>query len=559
MRTSRRGEDPTKKKGVEPTKAQSEVKVTAKRTGEPPRKRYYTEEDYKRNEEIKARNAAKKAQYESDMASYNKAMKLYNEGDVPTASAEELSVMNKANANVKGKKATFSENKNVLSAAKENERYDQLIKSGKYVDIDDPRIDAKTKYFLKGATMGVGGGTDILGEKTGKVAVPIEKALGKEKPTKWGDVYGGKDFNPYEFDKASRSGNLEGYMKKTGMRPGDLAVSEVGAMTQYKKREKPTESAYEKEEDIKETDFLRKMPIKKAKLDMPKGELAGVPKKKTGEWTEPGDVKHRTKYKMQRASTMKGGKVLTRFIGSNVEYAFKKLKGENALRPGLIKTEGKERIFQGKEGREAKLAKAYFGAGYENQPLSTLEETRADLKGKKKELRADVKSARKEGIGDLELRKAKLKDVKAELKQNRLGAKYLKRYDQELTGVSKGTGVNEYGGKIKDYTGQKMAGFEESRQNTYDPEANVKALKAKRQNEFESFRSQLANKANQNTISNQEKSLSFMDKVRASKQNNIQKREDRKNAPSFAEKRQQKKLDRAAMKSAEEKASRIGQ
>ena len=348
------------------------------------------------------------------------------------------------------------------------------------------------------------------------------------------------------------------------MRPGDLAVSEVGAMTQYKKREKPTESAYEKEEDIKETDFLSKMPIKKAKLDMPKvGELAGAPKKKTGEWQEPVDVKKRTKYSLpiteaRYNQSVKGKAIrLAKYAKGKVHDLFYNSGPTDLKTTYLHKTEGKEKIFQGKAGRERTLAKAYFGAGYENQPSSTLQETRTELKEKKKQLRADIKSARKEGVGDLEMRKAKLKDVKSELKQNKLGARYLKKYDKELEGVSRFDEANKYGGKIKDYTGQKMAGFKESRQNTYDPEANVKALKAKRQNEFESFRSQLANPANKNTISNQEKSLSFMDKVRASKQNNIQKREDRKNAPSFAEKRQQKKLDRSAMKSAEEKASRI--
>lgn len=77
MKTGRKGEDPTKKKGVEPTKAQSEVKVTAKRPGEPQPKQY-SWDDVSKLEATKASNKAKREKYESDVETYNKQMKAYS-------------------------------------------------------------------------------------------------------------------------------------------------------------------------------------------------------------------------------------------------------------------------------------------------------------------------------------------------------------------------------------------------------------------------------------------------------------------------------------------------
>lgn len=491
MKTGRKGEDPTKKKnGVEPTKAQSEVKVTAKRPEEPPRKKYYTEEDYKRNEEIKASNKAKREKYESDMASYNKAMNLYTSGGTPTASEKELSML--GGSTVRGKKSTFASNKDIMSASKSNEDYESSIKSGKYVDINDPRIDAKTRYFLKGATMKMGSGKDILGERTGNIAVPYEKALGKEKPTKWADVYGGQDFDPYEFEKASRSGDLDKYMNKKGIKPGEMSMSEIGAKTKYKTPTKPVEEAYEKEQDIKETDFLSKLPIKKPGL-LPTTKGTIPTKKEKGDWQEPtGGV--RTKTRVVKAKNQSLGD----YIGGNIKYAASKLTGDTpVLRGGVKKT--REALFQGKTGREAKLAKAYFGAGYENKPLATLEESKAELKGKKKELRADIKSTRRgEHEFDIEMKKAELKDVKAGLKQNRLASKYLKASDAVYTGVREGQQASKYG-SVDTYTGEAMKGYRESKQNTYDPEANKKALREERMSKNPLFKSQSDNPANRNT------------------------------------------------------------
>ena len=186
-------------------------------------------------------------------------------------------------------------------------------------------------------------------------------------------------------------------------------------------------------------------------------------------------------------------------VGAFLKSKVESIGDKNSLSSGLVKTQGKARLIQGKAGREAKLAKAYFGAGYENKPLVTLEESKAELKGKKKELRADIKSTRRgEHEFDIEMKKAELKDVKAGLKQNRLASKYLKASDAVYTGVREGQQASKYG-SVDTYTGEAMKGYRESKQNTYDPEANKKALREERMSKNPLFKSQTDNPANKNS------------------------------------------------------------
>ena len=525
---TKKGEDPKKKNGVEPVKAQQDVKVTAQ-------KRYYTQEDYDKSQAIKEANKARKAQYESDVASYNQAIKLYNEGIPANDNSESLSVLNKAGLSAKGKKASFEANKERLSAAKSNVDYEKSIKSGEYIDINDPSISEKNRYYLKGAMLGnQPGSSDALGRST-NMAVP--KSMAYDKDLNWKKIYD-EDFDPYEFQKAAKSGKFDEYSRKKGM-SGKMQVPNFGYMVKYAKAEQPLEPIYEKESNIDLAKVIpNKTPLLKPKLDQPKGKLAGAPvSKEKGDWTEPGGG-IKTKSRTVKPYNVKMGE----YIGQNIKYAAQKATGQTPiLRPGVTKT--REALIQGKTGREANMAKAYFGAGYGNQPLSTVNESKAELQAKKKELRTDIRTGRKESPRDvLEYKKAELKDVKAGIKKAKLAGKYLDKYDRTYQGANQGS---DKGAGIDIYTGRAMTGFQESKQNTYDPNANVKALKEKKLNEFMNFRSQLSNPTNKNTIANQEKSLSF--------------KQNRQNAPSFSERRQQKKIDKELIRNANKKASQIGQ
>lgn len=486
MKTGRRGVEPTKK-GEDPKKpkAQQEVKVTAKKAEEPPQKRYYTQEEYDKSEAIKARNKAAREQYQSDLENYNKAMKLYNEGASYDVSSEPLSLVNKSGITTKGKKTTFTAAEGGTSAKKMNEDYEKAIKSGEYVDINDPRISEKNRYYLKGTMLS---SESMNSNQFGTVksrAIPASVAFGKD--LNWKKLYG-EDFDPYEWQKAAKGGKFDEYVNKKGYSGKAFTPTYGGWFEKYGKAEKPIEPNYEKEQNIGlEKVIPNKIPLLKAKIDQPKGKLIGGPVEK-GDWEGPaGGV--RTKSRYVKPYNVKTGE----YIGQNIKYAAQKAVGKQPiLRPGVKKT--REALIQGKTGREEQMAKAYFGAGYGNKPISTINESKAELQGKKKELKTRIR-ANEGDVMTQQARKAELKDVKAGIKQANLAAKYLKKYDRTSQGVNVNTGVNKYGGKINAFTGQAMAGFEESKQNTYDPNANRNAL---RQKQMDAFKSSTDNPANRN-------------------------------------------------------------
>lgn len=483
MKTGRKpnGEDPKK------PKAQGEVKVTAKKPVEPPQKQY-TWEDVERNEAAKSKNKAAKEKYESDVASYNKAMKLYKEGpeSIQETSPDGFTATNRKN--------------NSLSAEKMNKDISEKLKKGELVPINDPSLDPETRKIIS------------------------EKFKGFK------DVFG---------DVSDR------YISKGTKYSGDK--SSIKIYETYRTPEQPKAPTYENEENID----IKKIPIPKMrqlKSDEKKtyGKLAEykapAPAEKP-DWEAPeGSIKYRTKYKTMRTQgrgneTVKGK---IKNFGAFAKAKFEAIGKENALTPGLVKTQGKERLIQGKSGREAKMAKAYF-SGYEGKSKFDIEGT-SEERGAIGKLKAD-KASLKEGIKEIRrgkdspspldksdriagLRAAK-KDVKAEIKQAKLASKYVSKLGQEYTGVREGQDLRSTG-KIKTFTPTAMAGFSGSKQDTFDPEAN--------------FKSQLNNPANRNTIAAQEKSLSFKERLASEK-------EARQKAPSFKERRAQRKADIELQKS----------
>ena len=482
MKTGRKmsmpkGEDPKK------PKAQQEVKVTAQKQNEPPQKRYYTQEEYNKNEATKARNRAAKEQYESDVANYNRSMKLYNEGDSYDVSNESVSMMNKSGNTVGGKKATFTAATGGISAREMSENYEKGIKSGEYVDIDDPRISEKNRYYLKGAMGGARSNkTDKFGTTTNR-AVPASVAFDKDLNFK--KIYG-DDFDPYEFEKASKSGKLDEYSKSQS---GKFHTPNFGYQVKYGKPEQAKSPTYEKEENIGlEKVIPEKMKLLKPTLKTKKGELAGVSTKEKGDWEAP-----------SRTET----KVKTRFKGASNANAFERGPLKSTRVVDLKRSGTKESRVKG-YNREANMAKAYFGGGYEGKSKFDIEGSSegpgiiSELKGQKKEMKARIRA----GEGDVitqQGRKAELKDIKSNIRQAKLASKYVTKLGQEFTGVTEGENLYRTG-KIKTFTPEAMAGFSGSKQNTYDVNANKNAT---RENQATAFRNQMNNPANRNTISSQ--------------------------------------------------------
>lgn len=522
MKTGRRGVEPTKK-GEDPKKpkAQGEVKVTAKKQ--------YTWDDVSKDLEARERNKAAREQYQSDLENYNKAMKLYREGPGPQNNVGQKL----ATAKLKGGEIASFEQGQYDTAEKTNKLIQEKLKRGELVPVDDPSLDPTTRKILRGVMLGSKEGeADIVGT-TGRRYV--------EKGTKYSsykDVYG-EDFNPEEWRAAAKAGKMEQYMASKGYSSDRAFVPKGGYYQEYKTPVKPQEPYYEKEQNIDARKLpIDKLPINQAKLAKGKlatGKATSAPIEKQ-DWEGPaGGTKYRTKYSLPQ-TTSRDNKTLGGFAVNLARFVKEEARGigkPKVLTHGLNKTQGKARLIQGKTGREEQMAKAYFGGGFGNQPMSTIRERQDVLKAGKAETKAGIKEARKEGNREkVAAYRAVKKDYNAEMKQAKLAGKYLKAYDREAQGVNVNTDVNKYGGKIKTFTGQAMAGFEGSKQDVFNKYASSEKY----------IRKSTDNPANKNTISNQEKSLSFKEKVQ-------QDREARKSAPSFSERRKEKKASQALQKS----------
>ena len=249
-----------------------------------------------------------------------------------------------------------------------------------------------------------------------------------------------------------------------------------------KPTEKPKPTPPAPEIEIKKTDLsVGRLPLKKpgniaAKTTGPLRMSERAEPAEKPNWQDPsGGTKKRTKYSLPDIGTTNKAKSLVRFVAAKV----KSIGKDNALTPGLIKKEGKDRLIQGREGREGKMAKAYFGGGFENQPSVTIAESRDVLRKDKAEFKSGIKEARKAGDKEkVAAYRASKKDINTEIKQTKLASKYLGKLGKEYTGVREGEELRSTG-KIKAYTPEAMAGFTGSKQDTYNSDANFNKFLAK--------------------------------------------------------------------------------
>lgn len=374
------------------------------------------------------------------------------------------SVSRSADTKTKLKGVELKDPNEKYTPEKANVEYESAIKGGKMVSIYDKSVDPTTRKLVLGSI----GESDFLGKKTD---IAIEKGY---RARDYKDVYG-VDFNPEEFRAASKGPNFDKYLKQKGISAGQSFVPKFGYQARYE-----TEADRKKQKETEISDYLRsskdlkleisRMPqLKPGKIEskskkLATGKIESTPIEKS-DWQEPtGGV--RTKTRIVKPYQVKAGE----YIGQNIKYGLQKLAGkEPILRPGVKKT--KEALIQGRVGKEASKAKAYFGAGFEGKSVSDIGEIQSSLKSSKSGLKAGIKEARKAGDREkVAAYKSAKKDVKSEIKQSKLASRYLKDLGQEYTGVKAGEKLARTG-KVKAYTPEAMAGFIGSKQDVYDKNA----------------------------------------------------------------------------------------
>ena len=153
------------------------------------------------------------------------------------------------------------------------------------------------------------------------------------------------------------------------------------------------------------------------------------------------------------------------------------------------------------------MAKAYFSE-YEGKTYGDIAGTKEELgargvlKRDKSEIKAGIKEARLAGDKEkVSVYRATKKDINAEMNQAKLAGKYIKKLGREYTGAVEAQEMSNTG-SIKKYSPSTMTGFTGSKQDVFNRDANFD----------KAIRKSTDNAANRNTVANQEKALSFMER-----------------------------------------------
>jgi hypothetical protein len=236
-----------------------------------------------------------------------------------------------------------------------------------------------------------------------------------------------------------------------------------------KPTKKPSPTPPISEIEIKKTDLsVGRLPLKKpgkiaAKTTGPLRMSERAEPAEKPNWQDPSksEYKSKSRFKTARNAVFNSG-------GDGMKLGSAKVEQKSSKESRI-----------GGYAREGKMAKAYFGGGFENQPSVTIAESRDVLRKDKAEFKSGIKEARKAGDKEkVAAYRASKKDINTEIKQTKLASKYLGKLGKEYTGVREGEELRSTG-KIKAYTPEAMAGFTGSKQDTYNSDANFNKFLAK--------------------------------------------------------------------------------
>jgi hypothetical protein len=276
--------------------------------------------------------------------------------------------------------------------------------------------------------------------------------------------------------KASKVYVSKGYGSEQSGSPmkGESGKSYAGFKGTYhewldKPTKKPKPTPPIPEIEIKKTDLsVGRLPLKKpgkiaAKTTGPLRMSERAEPTEKPNWQDPSksEYKSKSRFKTARNAVFNSG-------GDGMKLGSAKVEQKSSKESRI-----------GGYAREGKMAKAYFGGGFENQPSVTIAESRDVLRKDKAEFKSGIKEARKAGDKEkVATYRASKKDINAEIKQTKLASKYLGKLGKEYTGVREGEELRSTG-KIKAYTPKAMAGFTGSNKDVSKTDANFNKFLAK--------------------------------------------------------------------------------
>lgn len=422
----------------------------------PAPKGYISEDDYNayeaKRKEVISNNEAKykpyydalaayqkeQDDYKTGMDIYNRQLDVYKKGP-SSQKVDPTGVQIKGGKNVKGQDINFVDD-NSYSAERSNKELNNLIKSGKVVDIYDKSINPNSrKIFLEqiGSGGGLKAGSDIYGTTTGKTYVEKDE-VNKIKSNI--DVWG-EDFNAVEFHEASKKGQLDKYLKSKGY-SNRTHVPKVGFYQQYGEPQMPTKPTSQMpvkpviEEDPlpekpKEKIWPNKMPTREVVSISMKPDLKYSKDVKIGDeggWQPP--VASRLKVEVDKSREGgQGGKwgLSKKIVGSS---------GDKKFRPSLGIS-----ISGGRNKREEKMAKAFYSptsdwghGGYYSSMEGTEGNVSKAIRSDVKDIRAERREWKKQTSSKGADRRPALQGFREDIKTGRLSARYAKRGDLSSAG-----------------------------------------------------------------------------------------------------------------------------
>lgn len=391
-------------------------------------KKIYTEEELIANMDANTAYREAEEDYKRQMEIYNNQMNIYKQGP-PKQKSDPTGVQIKGGKNVKGQDVNFT-SVDSYSAEQSNKTLNDLIKSGKAVDVYDKSINENSrKIFLDqiGSGGGLKAGSDIYGTTTGKIYVDKDE-VNKIKSNI--DVWG-EDFDAVEYHEASKKGQLDKYLKSKGY-SNRTHVPKVGFYQQYSEPQMPIKPDIPPPPPpIKGSDVNFK-PIKLQKINKianPKMKyLSDVEVTDEDGWQPPVSRKPNIKVDKSREGGQ-GGKwgLRNKVSGSS---------GDKKFRPSLRMS-----VTGGGSRREEKLAKAFYSptsdlnhGGYYSSMEGTDGNISKAIRSDIKDIRAEKRDWKKQTSLTGADKRAGAKDFRKDIQTGRLSARYAKRGDLSSAG-----------------------------------------------------------------------------------------------------------------------------
>ncbi len=291
---------------------------------------------------------------------------------------------------IKAKNATLTSAE--WDAEKSNKEYNDAMKRGEAVSINDPSIDPLTRKLVMGSfgsTSGPGS-KDVFGDIED---ITVPKGY---KATSYKDIYG-SDFNPDEFRGAAKAGKLDQYMKDKGYKEGQSWSPNFGSYTKYKTKPPVSEKAP-----------MEKMPVGKAKLTLPKGKLKVTEKEEYA--FNPATRGTKTKTKTSAAMTGGGDKLV------------RAKNPSGSLGAARVTTE-KKKATSG-YNREKALFEAKAGTSVSGRDFSNM--SASEIKSKRAELKQDRRDYRKSSL-DYNVKAPSIKEATMDIRQARKAETYTRK------------------------------------------------------------------------------------------------------------------------------------